>query len=125
MATIALTGSTDGIGLAAARTLLAQGHLVLIHGRNEQRGQPVVDVLAADPSCTGEAVLVTGDLSSLDEVRALAGQLATHGPLDVLAHNAGVWVRGGRRGSPSTASRRPSRSTSWRRICSPRCSPIS
>ena len=94
MATIALTGSTDGIGLAAARTLLAQGHRVLIHGRNEQRGQPVVDVLAADPSCTGEAVLVTGDLSSLDEVRALAGQLATHGPLDVLAHNAGVWVRG-------------------------------
>ena len=87
MTTICLTGSTDGIGLAAARTLLTQGHRVLVHARSEQRGRPVVDAL------TGDVDLVVGDLSSLAEVRALGERLRAE-PLDVLAHNAGVWVRG-------------------------------
>ena len=86
--TICLTGSTDGIGLVTARTLLAQGHRVLVHARSEQRGRPVVDQLA------GDVALVTGDLSSLVEVRDLAEQLRALAPVDVLAHNAGVWVRG-------------------------------
>ena len=88
MATICITGSTDGIGLAAARTLLAQGHRVLVHARSEQRGRPVVGAL------DGDAQLVTGNLASLAAVRGLADQLRALGPLDVLAHNAGVWVRG-------------------------------
>ncbi|WNV75899.1 SDR family NAD(P)-dependent oxidoreductase [Geodermatophilus sp. DSM 44513] len=88
MATVAVTGSTDGIGLAAARTLLAGGHRVLVHARSEERGRPVVDAL------DGDVVLVTGDLAALDEVRALADRLRTHAPLDALVHNAGVWVRG-------------------------------
>ena len=93
MTTVCLTGSTDGIGLVAARTLLTAGHRVLVHARSEQRGAPVVEALAADPACTGEVVLVVGDLASLDAVRGLAEQVAAHGPLDVLVHNAGVWVR--------------------------------
>ncbi len=88
MTTICLTGSTDGIGLVAARTLLEQGHRVLVHARSEERGRPVVDGL------TGDVDLVVGDLSSLTAVRALAERLRAE-PLDVLAHNAGVWVRGG------------------------------
>ena len=88
MATIGITGATDGIGLATARVLLAAGHRVLVHARSEVRGRPVVDGL------DGNAVLVTGDLARLSEVRALAEQLADAGPLDVLIHNAGVWVRG-------------------------------
>ena len=86
MTTICLTGSTDGIGLAAARTLLADGHRVLVHARSESRGRPVVDDLS------GDVDLVVGDLTSLAEVRALAERLRGE-PLDVLAHNAGVWVR--------------------------------
>ena len=88
MATICLTGSTDGIGLAAARLLLARGHRVLVHARSEGRGRPVVDALG------GDVALVTGDLASLASVRALADQVRALGPLDALAHNAGVWVRG-------------------------------
>lgn len=88
MATICVTGSTDGIGLASARLLLAAGHHVLVHARSEQRGRPVVEQL------TGQADLVTGDLASLDAVRGLAEQVRARGPLDVLVHNAGVWVRG-------------------------------
>lgn len=88
MATICITGSTDGIGRATAERLLAAGLRVLVHSRSEQRGRPVVDVL------TGDVDLVTGDLASLAEVRSLAEQIAPHGPLDALVHNAGVWVRG-------------------------------
>ena len=42
----------------------------------------------------GDAVMVTGDLARQAEVRSLAEQIADHRPLDVLIHNAGVWVRG-------------------------------
>ena len=87
MTTICLTGSTDGIGLVAARTLLEQGHRVLVHARSEERGRPVVAELP------GDVDLVVGDLASLTQVRALGERLRRE-PLDVLAHNAGVWVRG-------------------------------
>ena len=88
MATICITGATDGIGLATARVLLADGHRVLVHARNEARGRPVVEDL------DGDAGLVTGDLARPAEIRTLAEQVAGHGPLDALVHNAGVWVRG-------------------------------
>jgi NAD(P)-dependent dehydrogenase (short-subunit alcohol dehydrogenase family) len=88
MATVCITGATDGIGLATARVLLAGGHRVLVHARNEARGESVVEGL------DGDAVLVTGDLARLADVRSLAAQIAEHGPIDVLVHNAGVWVRG-------------------------------
>ena len=87
MTTICLTGSTDGIGLAAARALLSEGHRVLVHARSEERGRPVLDGL------DGDVDLVVGDLASLSAVRALGERLRAE-PLDVLAHNAGVWVRG-------------------------------
>ncbi|MDQ4047378.1 MAG: short-chain dehydrogenase, partial [Actinomycetota bacterium] len=34
MARILITGSTDGLGLAAAETLLGEGHDVLVHARS-------------------------------------------------------------------------------------------
>lgn len=88
MATICITGATDGIGLATAERLLAAGHRVLVHARTEERGAPVVARLE------GDAVLVTGDLASLAEVEDLARQVAQHAPVDALVNNAGVWVRG-------------------------------
>ena len=91
MSTICLTGATDGIGRATAEVLLASGHRVLVHARDEERGRPVLGALAG----SGEAVLVTGDLARPEEVRALAEQVRALGPLDALVHNAGVWVRGG------------------------------
>ncbi|HEU0101331.1 MAG TPA: SDR family NAD(P)-dependent oxidoreductase [Mycobacteriales bacterium] len=92
MATICVTGSTDGIGRATARLLLEQGHRVLVHARSEARGRPVVEELARVG--TADVRLVIGDLASLASVRELAAQLREAGPLDALAHNAGVWVRG-------------------------------
>jgi NAD(P)-dependent dehydrogenase (short-subunit alcohol dehydrogenase family) len=85
MASICITGSTDGIGLAAARQLVTAGHEVIVHARSEARGKPVAAEL-------GDARLVVGDLADLDQVRELADAL---GPVDVLVHNAGVWPRAG------------------------------
>jgi NAD(P)-dependent dehydrogenase (short-subunit alcohol dehydrogenase family) len=34
---IFITGSADGLGRAAAQTLLEQGHEVVVHARNEDR----------------------------------------------------------------------------------------
>jgi NAD(P)-dependent dehydrogenase (short-subunit alcohol dehydrogenase family) len=84
MASICITGSTDGIGLAAARQLLAAGHQVVVHARGARRGEPVLRDLARG----GDARLVVGDLADLEQVRALAAAI---GDVDVLVHNAGVW----------------------------------
>lgn len=83
MASICITGSTDGIGLSAARQLAEDGHEVVVHARSAERGKPVAAELGAR--------LVVADLADLDQVRELAG---TIGPVDVLVHNAGVWPRG-------------------------------
>lgn len=85
MASICITGSTDGIGLAAARQLLDAGHEVVVHARSPERGRPVAAEL-------GGVRLVVGDLADLDQVRSLAGQVGT---VDVLVHNAGVWPEPG------------------------------
>jgi NAD(P)-dependent dehydrogenase (short-subunit alcohol dehydrogenase family) len=88
MAVIGITGSTDGIGRATARVLLADGHRVLVHARSRERGEPVAKALG------GDVALVVGDLARIDDVRRLADQAREHGPIDAWVHNAGVWVRG-------------------------------
>jgi NAD(P)-dependent dehydrogenase (short-subunit alcohol dehydrogenase family) len=77
MAVIGITGSTDGIGRAAARVLLADGHRVLVHGRCRERGEPVAKALG------GDVALVVVDLVRIDDVRRLADQAREHCPIDV------------------------------------------
>ena len=91
MARIFVTGSADGLGRLAARILVEQGHAVLLHARNEERGR---DTLAAVPGAVG---VLTGDLASLGEVRALAEQANAAGPFDAVIHNAAVGFREKRR----------------------------
>jgi NAD(P)-dependent dehydrogenase (short-subunit alcohol dehydrogenase family) len=86
MASICITGSTDGIGLAAAQQLLGGGHEVVVHARSAERGEPVVKELG------GRTRLVVGDLADLDQVRGLADAI---GAVDVLVHNAGIWPEPG------------------------------
>jgi NAD(P)-dependent dehydrogenase (short-subunit alcohol dehydrogenase family) len=39
MAKIFITGSADGLGHMAAKLLVNQGHQVVLHARNAERGQ--------------------------------------------------------------------------------------
>jgi NAD(P)-dependent dehydrogenase (short-subunit alcohol dehydrogenase family) len=79
-----ITGSADGLGRAAAQTLLEDGHEVVVHARNTDRLMAVRDLLDRG------AAAVVGDLSDLEETRGVAAQVNRLGRMDAVIHNAGV-----------------------------------
>jgi NAD(P)-dependent dehydrogenase (short-subunit alcohol dehydrogenase family) len=99
--TVLVTGSTDGVGRVVAKRLGEQGWRVLVHGRDRGRGERVV---AEIKDAGGTADLLAADLSSLAEVRRLAGavQQATR-RLDLLINNAGIGS-GGSQGTRQTSA---------------------
>ncbi|SHM53152.1 SDR family NAD(P)-dependent oxidoreductase [Mucilaginibacter sp. OK098] len=84
MSRIFITGSADGLGKMAAQLLVAEGHQVVLHARNENRGK---EALLAVP---GAETVVTGDLSSIAETKQLAEQVNKLGIFDAVIHNAAV-----------------------------------
>lgn len=84
MARIFITGSSDGIGQLAAKSLADQGHRVVLHARNAERAK---QAKAAVPKA--EDVLVA-DLSSIAETKALAAEANRSGAFDAVVHNAGL-----------------------------------
>jgi NAD(P)-dependent dehydrogenase (short-subunit alcohol dehydrogenase family) len=85
-----ITGATDGMGRQLAHDLARQGATLLLHGRDQARGE---GTLAEIRQATGGDKLryYRADFSSLDEVRQLARQvLADQRRLDVLINNAGI-----------------------------------
>lgn len=94
MPRIFITGSTDGLGRAAARTLMAEGHEVVLHARSSARAAVLADLA---PRSAG---IVVGDLSSAVETRAIADQVNKIGRLDVVIHNAGVYLERSRGTTP-------------------------
>jgi NAD(P)-dependent dehydrogenase (short-subunit alcohol dehydrogenase family) len=90
VARVFITGSSDGLGLMAARLLIEQGHEVVLHGRNDVRSS---DALLAAAGARGA---VTGDLSTIAGARSVADQVNKLGRFDAVIHNAGVGYREGR-----------------------------
>jgi NAD(P)-dependent dehydrogenase (short-subunit alcohol dehydrogenase family) len=86
MARVFITGSADGLGRAAAQTLLNDGHEVVVHARNRDRLTAVRDLLDRG------AAAVVGDLSDLEETRGLARDVNRLGRMDAVIHNAGVYT---------------------------------
>lgn len=91
MARVFITGSSDGLGRMAAQLLIEQGHRVVLHARNQSRGEQAV---AAVP---GAETVVIGDLSSIAQTRAVADQVNALGSFDAVIHNAGVGYKEPRR----------------------------
>jgi NAD(P)-dependent dehydrogenase (short-subunit alcohol dehydrogenase family) len=86
MARVFITGSADGLGRAAAQTLLDDGHRVVVHARNGDRLAAVRDLVDRG------AAAVVGDLSDLAETRGVADQVNRLGRMDAVIHNAGVYT---------------------------------
>ncbi|MFW5827724.1 MAG: SDR family NAD(P)-dependent oxidoreductase [Alkalispirochaeta sp.] len=90
--TILITGSTDGIGRAAALEAAEQGHTVIVHGRTSDRLAAVQTDIEQITGRKPRGVLA--DFSSLREVHSAATRLANElDQLDVLVNNAGVISR--------------------------------
>jgi NAD(P)-dependent dehydrogenase (short-subunit alcohol dehydrogenase family) len=90
MRRIFITGSADGLGRAAARTLMAEGHEVVLHARSWERASALADLA---PRAAG---VVIGDLSSDGETRAIADQVNKIGRMHAVIHNAGIYNESGR-----------------------------
>ncbi|WP_341946774.1 SDR family NAD(P)-dependent oxidoreductase [Microbacterium sp. LWH11-1.2] len=82
--TVVITGASDGIGAAAARQLAASGDRLLLVGRSPEKTAAIARETGAEH--------LTADFARLDDVRALAEEIAGlvgDDGIDVLANNAG------------------------------------
>ena len=94
MSRVFITGSTDGLGLAAARALIEDGHEIVLHARSRERAVALADL--AEKSMG----VVIGDLSSAVETHQVAEQVNSIGKMDAVIHNAGIYRVASRSATP-------------------------
>src|SRR5882757_4449994 len=94
MAKVFITGSTDGLGRAAALSLLKDGHQVVLHARTEDRAATLGELASRASD------IVLGDLRSAAQTRSIADQVNGIGRMDAVIHNAGVYTEASRGSSP-------------------------
>src|SRR6266700_7390231 len=87
---ILITGATDGLGKAVAMQLARTGATLLLHGRDETRGQRTLEEIRAQTGNTRLRWYRAG-FSQLSQVRALAERLVREQErIDVLVNNVGI-----------------------------------
>jgi NAD(P)-dependent dehydrogenase (short-subunit alcohol dehydrogenase family) len=86
MARVFVTGSTTGLGRAAAEELLDAGHQVVLHARNRERAAAIDDLAGRADG------VVIGDLARRRDVRSVADQVNGLGPVDAAVHNSAIYV---------------------------------
>ena len=94
MAIVFITGSSDGLGYAAAQSLLDGGHKVVLHARSAKRAATIASLASRS------AGVVVGDLSSAAETRDMADQVNKIGRMDAVIHNAGIYSERSRGSTP-------------------------
>jgi NAD(P)-dependent dehydrogenase (short-subunit alcohol dehydrogenase family) len=94
MSRMFITGSTDGLGRAAAETLIDEGHQVVLHARSRERAA------ALGSLASRSAGVVVGDLSRASDTRRVAEQVDALGRMDAVIHNAGVYLTADRAATP-------------------------
>lgn len=83
-----VTGAGSGIGLASARLMARRGAKVALLGRDEEELRSAQQAIEAEG---GEALPLTADVSSPDEMQAAYRQLGDRwGRLDIVFANAGI-----------------------------------
>lgn len=91
MRNILITGSTDGIGRQTVVDLALLGHSVIIHGRTDEKCLTAAENIR-ELSNNPNVKFVSGDFSSLSQVRQLADKIKIQfNKIDVLINNAGIY----------------------------------
>jgi 3-oxoacyl-[acyl-carrier protein] reductase len=86
-----VTGSSRGLGLAAAHALAAEGCRVVVCARSEGPLQVAVRHVAETAGGEGRVLSVAADVSRADDVRALIDRtVEVFGGIDVLVNNVGL-----------------------------------
>jgi 3-oxoacyl-[acyl-carrier protein] reductase len=86
-----VTGSSTGIGRAAALALAERSCRMVVHyNRSEDEARKVVEEITSSGS---EAMLVGGDVANAGEVKRMVGEIEDrYGRLDILVNNAGSLI---------------------------------
>lgn len=87
--TILITGATNGIGFHAAKELASLGHTIILHGRDQQKGEAALAAIRKQYPHANVSFL-QADFSSLTQVRRLAQNINQLPQLDILINNAGA-----------------------------------
>lgn len=83
-----VTGGGSGIGLAIAKSLVAEGMCVAVAGRNQRKLQQATIELSA---IGGKVIAVPTDVSIADQVKTLVNRTVdSFGRIDLLVNNAGI-----------------------------------
>ena len=86
---IIITGATDGIGLAAAKSIAKKGYHVSLVGRNPDKGKKALEAII-EYSGNDNLDFFECDLSLVANVKDLADRIKQkHSKIDVLLNNAG------------------------------------
>ena len=86
---IIITGATDGIGLAAAKSIAKKGYHISLVGRNPDKGKKALEAII-EYSGNENLDFFECDLSLVANVKDLADRIKNkHSKIDVLLNNAG------------------------------------
>jgi len=88
MATVLITGTSSGIGLATAVTLARAGHTVIAGMRNPNNANELKEIVAKERLPVSPITLDVDDDASVTQAHEQT--LADHGRIDVLVNNAGI-----------------------------------
>ena len=84
MSRIFISGSSTGLGMMAAKRLVAQGHEIVLHARNDARAEDARRKLPQTKA------VVVGDVETIAGTKDIAAQVNALGRFDAVIHNAAV-----------------------------------